>query len=918
MAFTPDTLGIIAQPISGTGIRVFSYVTSDGTSTVLGSGYFADVVKRGTRLGDLILCTSPTGATNFIGTVSTIDANGNATIIMADETSATVTIDISTGGVPATYTRSHSSAWSDGSNRDIQWFGFAGGTTDAYTPMLKGIQWTMENNGNLILPTAANYYLSQPIILDDYVPANVEASPVTFGIQGQHRRGSRIVVGDDNTIGAIDITFSGNNRHFNGNFSDFGIMAKLGVTGPKTGGGFRCQFTGSNTRQFRHVTMNRVDIWGDDKSKAAFTEYMCDLYGTFRPIVHDCHFIGANGLADPPQWEDTSPSFTCKVGLRVDECYAPNIRDIQQIGARVGYSHIAASSEGGHVHDCHFNNNLYSYRWIRSSHTAQAITGITQAAQGVVTYTGATPTNGDVCLLRDIGGMIQLNDRQVVFSDVTGSTFKMKDDEGSYIDTSGYTAYTSGGTFLIVDDVAGTYANSQPNCAMSNIEAHAREIPFDFAGIRYPDIRDIHPEISSRQAGTCFHATPYGVRIRSFLRGAMSDIQCDALVPQAIDIFLDGSRNGADFSLNNTKHFNAGAAALKVRGTAVCKANGTIIGAGYTKDIDDNSAGAATGNVYDYFAMGTNETRYMRHKAANGLRVMQHILYRDSASPANNDLLSALVFSGNNSSIAETQFAAIEGRIDDVTAATEDGGLNFYAALAGTPTLIWSYSGLALSYTVPTWNADGSAATPSISFVNDPDCGFWRQAANVVSLSLNGVEQWRASTTVLSYRSDRIVGWTAGIIGGNVMDTALSRSSAGVVKFEDGSGNLRDWTGRHGTLSGTLTFSAGGQIDVDSSTTIASGTGGTSTATLSKMAGVITTDAITTAAGATHVMTITNTLAATGDLVLLTRAGGTNTRHNFSLDAVTGASTITVTIANNEPANAINGTIIFNFVLLKA
>jgi hypothetical protein len=119
------------------------------------------------------------------------------------------------------------------------------------------------------------------------------------------------------------------------------------------------------------------------------------------------------------------------------------------------------------------------------------------------------------------------------------------------------------------------------------------------------------------------------------------------------------------------------------------------------------------------------------------------------------------------------------------------------------------------------------------------------------------------------------------------------------------------------TISGTLTFSAGAKIDVDSSTTTASGTGGTSTATLSKMAGIITTDAITTAAGGSHVMTITNTLVAAGDLIIGWLVGGANTRVGIQLETVAASSAITATIKNNNAA-AINGTVIFGFLVLKA
>lgn len=119
------------------------------------------------------------------------------------------------------------------------------------------------------------------------------------------------------------------------------------------------------------------------------------------------------------------------------------------------------------------------------------------------------------------------------------------------------------------------------------------------------------------------------------------------------------------------------------------------------------------------------------------------------------------------------------------------------------------------------------------------------------------------------------------------------------------------------TISGTLTFSAGAKIDVDSGTVTASGTGGTSTATLSKMAGIVTTDAITTASSGSHVMTITNTLVAAGDIIIGSLVGGSNTRVGVQIELVAGSNTITATIKNAN-ASAINGTVIFSFLVLKA
>lgn len=116
---------------------------------------------------------------------------------------------------------------------------------------------------------------------------------------------------------------------------------------------------------------------------------------------------------------------------------------------------------------------------------------------------------------------------------------------------------------------------------------------------------------------------------------------------------------------------------------------------------------------------------------------------------------------------------------------------------------------------------------------------------------------------------------------------------------------------------GTLGFGAGGKIDLDSAAISCTGTGGTSTATQTTQAAVVTTAALTTAGGASHVITITYTGVAAGDLTFVSLVGGTNTTKNLTLQAATTSNTVTVTIFNNTAATAVNGTIIFNLLVCK-
>ncbi len=90
---------------------------------------------------------------------------------------------------------------------------------------------------------------------------------------------------------------------------------------------------------------------------------------------------------------------------------------------------------------------------------AITITGITKAAVGVVSYSGDDPTDGDEVYISGVYGMLEINGQWYKVANVnTGAdTFELTDRDGNDVDTSGFTAYTSGGTFEVVYEVATTY-----------------------------------------------------------------------------------------------------------------------------------------------------------------------------------------------------------------------------------------------------------------------------------------------------------------------------------------------------------------------------------------------------------------------------------------------------------------------------
>ncbi|MBT9467216.1 hypothetical protein [Hydrogenophaga sp.] len=91
--------------------------------------------------------------------------------------------------------------------------------------------------------------------------------------------------------------------------------------------------------------------------------------------------------------------------------------------------------------------------------TGLAITGVTQANPGVLSYTGTDPVNGDWMFLAGIGGMTALNGRYVKVAGVNAgaNTFQLTDLAGNNINTTGLPAYTAGGTASRVYTLATPY-----------------------------------------------------------------------------------------------------------------------------------------------------------------------------------------------------------------------------------------------------------------------------------------------------------------------------------------------------------------------------------------------------------------------------------------------------------------------------
>lgn len=109
-------------------------------------------------------------------------------------------------------------------------------------------------------------------------------------------------------------------------------------------------------------------------------------------------------------------------------------------------------------------DNLYPLHWLHAPinnklHAPKTITDISVAVAGVVTSAAHGFIGGEIIAIWDVEGMVEINYDNIRYwsniklyevdsAGIAANTFKMKDLWGDAVDTSGYTAYTTGGTIL--------------------------------------------------------------------------------------------------------------------------------------------------------------------------------------------------------------------------------------------------------------------------------------------------------------------------------------------------------------------------------------------------------------------------------------------------------------------------------------
>jgi len=91
----------------------------------------------------------------------------------------------------------------------------------------------------------------------------------------------------------------------------------------------------------------------------------------------------------------------------------------------------------------------------------KTISAITKANPAVVTATSHGYSNGDEVLISGVGGMTEVNGKRFLVADKTTNTFELQDKDGTDINSSGFTTYTSGGVSNKVFEITTPYLEAE-------------------------------------------------------------------------------------------------------------------------------------------------------------------------------------------------------------------------------------------------------------------------------------------------------------------------------------------------------------------------------------------------------------------------------------------------------------------------
>jgi hypothetical protein len=321
----------------------------------------------------------------------------------------------------------------------------------------------------------------------------------------------------------------------------------------------------------------------------------------------------------------------------------------------------------------------------------------TSGSQSGVHTVKTHPIAGDNVFLTG-GDIVDAYDREFMVGTVTtaSATFQLKTPiDNTNVDTSAWSG-TGTGTFRI----HGTSGQEPGPRFFGSCSMHCREACIDMSGVSGGLVESGNDFIVTAKAATPYNGYGFGIWMKNYDDVAIVGPDIGGSDPHNnfCGIFLDAKGFGQGAIIRDGK--------LKATGnTPSASSRGIWIGAddtdavidgmrfaaGFTVNLYDETAGAGAGtSIHSYRTTAEPELLTFEGTSSSSVINPKIGLYRNSPSPADADILLALLFDGNNDNATAERvtYGKITGRADDVSDSTEDGGLNFYSMVAGTETLV--------------------------------------------------------------------------------------------------------------------------------------------------------------------------------------------------------------------------------------
>lgn len=273
----------------------------------------------------------------------------------------------------------------------------------------------------------------------------------------------------------------------------------------------------------------------------------------------------------------------------------------------------------------------------------QTITAITQADPGVITLAAHGLETADKIYVYDIAGMTELNTRYFWVTKIDANTFSLTDEAGASIDTSGYTAYTSGGKITYISGLFTKIGDFPGACGL-------------YGGRFVAGGSDNDPDVFWLSKGP--DAETGAAQYNDFTIGTEDT---------AGMVYTLTSQN---FTADRIRWFS-GTPNFMILGTTggVYKANGGVDGSAITPTAISVTPISSVG-VADLMPLFINNQTYYLEQGSLTLRAFGYSLLEDTYKSFDKNILAEDITSGGI-----IQLAYAKGRPELVYAVREDGVL---------------------------------------------------------------------------------------------------------------------------------------------------------------------------------------------------------------------------------------------------